>query len=676
MNNWLSSLKQRFARDFGASPEESALVQHDRDNRARSIRPTLPDPEQVPPTRRGLSPKVSSGSIEGLFFVLGLLLFASLLLGVIAFTRPLRQQVPASLKYQQSGAFSYSASAPLGIYDTGMIVTGQPIFPKLTCRVKLTFKYSLLGENLQVAGGTHQLIAQVEDSQSGWQRSIILEQITPFNGNSFSSSVPLDVCQAEALASSMENETDLHPPIYSLIIKPQVKIAGIAGGKGFQDSFNPALNFQFDKIAVYLAPYDPTQVDPLNPTASGLVKYSQMVANTLPLFGLQPEILALRKAAGVGLGLSLAGLLALGLILFFNTRGSQAAYLQMKYSSVLVDVQGRALETNLPSVEVFSMDDLVKLAERNSTMILHEHQDGDHSYFVQGDRFIYRYRLYTRRAEPESTSPLQLEGEKLRLGFERGEFQVHYQPIVSLREGRIAAVEALLRWRRSEGEIASAAEFIRAAEETGWIQPLGEWMLKVALTQLKEWQQAGKRVNLAVNLSERQLVQGDTAQSILHLLEGMGMDPQLLQIEVPASSFQDNAPAVLASLRKLSDRGVQIAVDDFTGQSALDRLGSYPIQSIKIDRSSIVKINIPENASRISAIIREAHKAGLNVVAEGVETEEELNFLRTTLCPQAQGYLLGRPVPAEALTNLLLDELPQPCPKAPRRRRATKEKSR
>lgn len=611
--------------------------------------------------------------MEGLFFSLGLLFFASLLLGLVAFTRPLWQAVPVNLLYRQTGSFSYRAAAPLGVYDTGTLVSGEPIFPKLNCRVTLDFKYTLLGNQIQVLTGTHQLTALVGEDLSGWQRSVPLEQETAFSGNTFTSSVLLDVCQAEAMAASLENETDLHPTIYSLVIHPQVQISGTASGKGFQDSFNPTLKFQFDKVHVYIYPDDP-KVDPLNPTADGLVKTTQTEANTLALFEAKPEVSALRKATSLGLAISLAGLLVLGLYLYLSVRHSQESYLQMKYGSILVDVRSRALEASLPAVDVISMDDLAKLAERNNALILHESTGAIHSYFVQGDRIVYRYTLDGQGIPSPLISPLQEEAEKLRQGFERAEFQVYYQPIVSLPEGRINTVEALLRWQRPEGDIVSAAEFIHAAEETGLIDTLGNWMLKVAITQLKQWQDAGNHIKLAVNLSHRQLTQGDSAQSILQLLEKTGMDPQLLQIEVAESSLREGAQEALPNLQKLKDLGVQIAVDDFSSQSTFSALGGYPVQGIKIDRSCIEKISEPETAAVVSAILREAHQLGLNVVAEGVETEQELDFLRSKLCPQAQGYLLGRPAPADALTRLLQEGRCGPSPKLPKRRRLSQEK--
>jgi EAL domain-containing protein (putative c-di-GMP-specific phosphodiesterase class I) len=673
MTTWLRSLKARFIRKSEPQPDTGSPEQGNKSNFPLAIENASPVSSNVYPPQ-GQKPKLSGGTIEGLLFGLGLLFFASLILGFIAFTRPLWQDVPADIAYQQVGAYIYSAAAPAGVYDTGTLVSGEPIFPKLTCQVTLNFKYTFLGNQFQGLTGTHQVTAQVGESISGWQRTLPLESLTTFSGNTFAIAVPLDICQAEAITTSMENETDLHPALYSLVIQPQVQISGSVNGKIFHDTFNPALDFQFDKVHAYLIQPDP-KIDPLNPTTAGLIKNTPTVANTLLLFGLQLEITKLRNITAVGLGISVIGLLLLGFYIYRASRRSQDSYVQMKYGSLLVDVQSQALETTLPAVDVVSMDDLAKLAERNNAMILHEQDGAVHSYFVLGDRFVYRYTIGERGAPLRTLSPLQEMETKLRKGFERGEFQVYYQPIMSLPDGKVNTVEALLRWRRPEGDIASAGDFIREAEETGLIDAIGDWMLEVAVKQLKQWQDTGNQINLAVNLSHRQLMQGDPAESILRLLERTHISPQMLQIEVPESTLRERAQGIQLSLQKLKDAGVQIAVDNLFSQSAISTLGGYPIHSIKIDRQRIEKIGDPKNDTVISAIIQEAHELGLDVVAEGVETKEELDFLSSKLCPQAQGYLLGRPAPADALTKLLQEEKDTPASKPPVRRRVTKEKT-
>jgi EAL domain-containing protein (putative c-di-GMP-specific phosphodiesterase class I) len=308
-------------------------------------------------------------------------------------------------------------------------------------------------------------------------------------------------------------------------------------------------------------------------------------------------------------------------------------------------------------------------------MILHAQDGPFHSYYVQGDRLVYRYTIGEEGMAAQVLPPLQEMEVKLRHGLERGEFQVYYQPILTLQDGKINTIEALLRWRRPEGDIASAGDFIREAEATGMIDTIGDWMLEVAIGQLKQWQDAGNQVKLAINLSQRQLVQGDPAGSILRLLEKTSIDPQMLQIEVPETTLQARSEDVRNSLQKLRDAGVQIAVDNLFSPATISALGGYSVRSIKIDRQRICKIGDPKNDTVVSSIISEAHELGLDVVAEGVETKEELDFLNSRLCSQAQGYLLGRPVPAETLTQLLQEGKKVPTATPAKRRRVTKEKT-
>jgi EAL domain-containing protein (putative c-di-GMP-specific phosphodiesterase class I) len=508
-----------------------------------------------------------------------------------------------------------------------------------------------VGERLQNLAGTHQLTAKVIENVSGWERTIPLEQKTAFSGNTYTSNAVLNMCQIEAIVGTMEQVTELTSSTYSLIINPRVAIAGKVAGQNLQDTFEPDLVFQFDKVHFYLVNNDP-KVDPLNPLKAGLIKSFRTGINTFTLFGLKPEVSKMRTLSLAGAGLSLVGLLILGLFISHTARRSGESFVEMKYGSMLVDIQDRTLETSSPAIDVVTMDDLAKLAERHNSLILHEVRGLIHYYLVQGDRITYRFILDESGGNLLEVSSMQQLEDNLRQGIERGEFRVYYQPIVSLADGKITAVEALLRWQHPERGLVSAAEFISIAEKTGLIDKIGEWMLQVACTQFEEWQRAGIQTRLAINLSERQL-ERDPAEIISRVLQKTGMDPRTLQIEIPEASIGKNAFKVLPGLQKLTDLGIQLSLDNFTGQSSLSALMQFPINSIKIDRLVVEKISNPENATTVSAMITEGINLGLNVVAEGVETEEQLEFLRSHLCTLAQGYLLGRPTPVDEVTLLL-----------------------
>jgi len=647
-SEWFDIIKKRSFRDLVTSLGQSAPLKALRAKRSRAIVPRT----EVPAPVRGQETRSWSGIIEGMFFVLGLLAFASLVLGFFAFNRPLWRNVPDDVSYQQTGAFSYSAVVPPGVYDSRMLNSGEPVFSKLTCFLNLQFDYTLAGDDLQGLAGTHQLTVQVIETDSGWQRTIPLEQETPFSGNTFTTLNILNLCQVEQIVAAMEQKTEFRATYYTLVITPSVTVTGKVSGRELQDTFEPRLALQFDQVHFFLARTDPLLGDPLNPSETGILTGFRTEANTLALLGKEFIISDLRTYAMIGLVFSLAGILSLVSFITIVARRSQESLVQLKYSSMLVDIHDRTLELSSPAIDVVTMDDLAKLAERHNSLILHETRGLTHHYLVQGDQITYRFILDESGGNlPEVLSMQQLE-DSLQQGIERGEFQVYYQPIVSLADGKITTVEALLRWQHPERGLISAAEFIAIAERTGLIYKIGEWMLQVACTQFKKWQRAGMQIRLAINLSEYQL-ERDPAESISRVLRKTGVDPRTLQIEISEASIIKNVSTVLPGLQKLTDLGIQLSVDNIAGQSSLSALEQFPINSIKIDRLVVEKISNPENAATVSAMIIEGINLGLNVVAEGVETEEQLKFLRSHLCTLAQGYLLGRPAPADEVTLLL-----------------------
>ncbi len=266
-----------------------------------------------------------------------------------------------------------------------------------------------------------------------------------------------------------------------------------------------------------------------------------------------------------------------------------------------------------------------------------------------------QYRYFTSEMNTLAQRRLTLE-HRLRQGLAEGEFLLHYQPEVDLATGRITAVEALVRWNyRGEGEI-SPAEFIPAAEETGLILPLGEWVLTEACRQIRRWRDAGHAsLSVAVNLSGRQFRQKGLAQRIRGILAESGLGADALELEITESSVMENPDRAAAILRELRAAGIDVATDDFgTGYSSLAYLKRFPIGKLKIDRSFVRDITTDkDDAAIVGAIIAMTENLGLRVVAEGVETAEQLAFLRAHGCGYGQGYYFSRPLPAEALDRLL-----------------------
>ena len=265
------------------------------------------------------------------------------------------------------------------------------------------------------------------------------------------------------------------------------------------------------------------------------------------------------------------------------------------------------------------------------------------------------YQLYTAEMQTRVTERLALEG-KLRRALERGEFSLHYQPQVDLRSKRIFGVEALIRWNQPDLGMVSPAKFIPLAEETGLIVPIGAWVVRTACRQCKAWQDAGlPPVTVAVNISARQFREKNLLQVVAQILTETGLNPRQLELEVTESVIMHDAQQIIASLQAFRDMGVKLSVDDFgTGYSSLSYLKRFPVDRLKIDQSFVHDLGSDaDDAAIAQAVITLGHTMGLRVIAEGVETPEQLAFLRRHECDEMQGYLFGKPMPADEFAKLL-----------------------
>jgi diguanylate cyclase (GGDEF)-like protein/PAS domain S-box-containing protein len=294
-------------------------------------------------------------------------------------------------------------------------------------------------------------------------------------------------------------------------------------------------------------------------------------------------------------------------------------------------------------------------------------QDGDdgNTLLKNADTAMYRakesgrnaFALYNQAMNAQALRHLQME-TALRHALERDELSLHYQPQVNLRSGLITGVEALLRWRNPEYGLVSPAEFIPLAEDTDLILEIGNWVLKTACRQAKQWNDTyNGELRIAVNLSARQFRQSDLPGQISNALQASGLDPELLELEITEGTVMHNAEESVATLRRLRDMGVKLSIDDFgTGYSSLSYLKRFPINIVKIDQSFVRDITTdPDDAAIACSIIALAHSMKLQVIAEGVETEGQLGFLQANQCDQMQGYYFSRPLPKEELGQLLSD---------------------
>jgi len=268
------------------------------------------------------------------------------------------------------------------------------------------------------------------------------------------------------------------------------------------------------------------------------------------------------------------------------------------------------------------------------------------------------YQFYTADMNAKAMKRLALENS-LRRALERNEFEVYYQPVLDTNTRKIVGMEALLRWHHPELGLVQPAEFIPLAEDTGMIVPIGEWVLRTACAQSKSWQGAGfAPLALAVNLSARQFQQQNLSEMVVRILQETGLHAHDLELELTESSIMKNAESAVRTLGELKAMGVKIAIDDFgTGYSSLGYLKRLPIDTLKIDRSFVRDVTAdPDDAALVMAIITLAHNLRLKVVAEGVDSEEQVSFLHLLRCDEWQGYLFSKPLPVEAFEELLLQE--------------------
>jgi len=264
-------------------------------------------------------------------------------------------------------------------------------------------------------------------------------------------------------------------------------------------------------------------------------------------------------------------------------------------------------------------------------------------------------KLYSSSLTMQIMSHVKLE-VGLRKALQNDELYLLYQPQLDVRSSEIVGVEALVRWRHAERGVISPTEFIPLAEETGLIVPIGEWVLRTACSQARAWQKlSGRPVRMAVNLSAKQFKDENLSQIVLSALHDTGLDPRLLELELTEGTLMDDAKATLATLEQLRGIGVYLSIDDFgTGYSSMNYLKRFDVRALKIDRSFISGLpQDSENAAITRAIIAMAHGLKMVVVAEGVETGEQLVLLEEYGCDLVQGFYLGRPAPAETVTGML-----------------------
>jgi diguanylate cyclase (GGDEF)-like protein/PAS domain S-box-containing protein len=289
-------------------------------------------------------------------------------------------------------------------------------------------------------------------------------------------------------------------------------------------------------------------------------------------------------------------------------------------------------------------------------------KNADMAMYLAKEEGKNTFHVFNERMKPQSVERLTLE-TNLRRALELDEFTLHYQAKVNFKSGAITGVEALLRWQNPQLGSVSPARFIPLAEETGLIVPIGKWVLRTACEQSVAWQKQGlPPVRMSVNLSMRQLNDEGLVREIESVLRETGLHPELLELEVTESSIMHNAARAVQVLTAIKTLGVRLAIDDFgTGYSSLAHLKRFPIDTLKVDRSFIREVpNDEEDKAIAEAIIAMGKTLSLTVVAEGVETPQQQQFLSERLCDEMQGYYFSTPVAAQDFAELLRDHEPKP----------------
>jgi len=288
--------------------------------------------------------------------------------------------------------------------------------------------------------------------------------------------------------------------------------------------------------------------------------------------------------------------------------------------------------------------DAVSLLENAETAMFHAKESGRNNY-----------QFFSPDMNASALQRMTLENS-LRRALEQEEFLVNYQPQVDLKSGQVVGAEALLRWKHPEMDMVSPTVFIELAEESGVIVPLGEWMMRKVCRQIQAWQQAGERiVPVSVNLSSRQFRQQDLSRQIESILKENNVDPFFLEIELTESTVMYDIEEAAQVISHIKKQGIRVAIDDFgTGYSSLAYLKRFHIDKLKIDQSFVRElVDNADDSAIVRAIISMSHNLRLEVVAEGVETQKQLDFLKALNCDQIQGFFFSEALPPEEFAALL-----------------------
>ena len=597
----------------------------------------------------------SQGDRLETLLVIGVFLLASLVLGAFAFARPINLKVADDIQYTHTGELSYSAPDTEDIYDAEEIQTGEPVFLELACNVDLEYKYKLTilsGESLPASNfhGSASVLVRVSDP-NGWNRTLQLMPSSTFSGRQVTLRTGLNLCEVQDLIAHMETVTGVGNRQYNLAFLPEISIQGEVDGSLMQSDFAPVIVFQLDSLLMKVSANG--EESPLTPSEMGLISRFSDKPNTLAILGLSIPVLSARWVAAVSFLLTLSLGYWSAWPVYQDWQKGDAARIQIQYSPLLIDIREESLTSGSNHfVEVVSFRELSKLAERYGSVILHESQGHFHRYLVQDGDTVYRYAL--DGADPDAIFPNFSEFRyALRQAVAGQELKHYYQAIVSVETEEIVGLEALLRWTHPIHGAIYPGQFIVRAEESDLINEIDDWAMKQACKQAKEWQETGVPFGrLSVNVSSHRFTQTSFIDWFRDILDDIGCDPSCLQFEINRANVVSQNETALENLHRLNEMGIHLAIDNFATAEAnqINHLSRMPIHCLKIDRSVIQN---PKDNPLVRAVVKMAQSLDLKVVAQGVETETQMAFVREHPIDFAQGYFLSWPAPADEVPTLL-----------------------
>jgi signal peptidase I len=344
---------------------------------------------------------------EGYLFALSLLLFASIALGIYAFIAPLSRTVEDNIEYVNSVDYLYTALSNSKVYTEGIILSGEPVFTQLNCKLKIEMDYVIQSAQPVAVSGSYNTGVVVSEP-TGWKRTISLQPDTPFKDNAFKGSVILDICTIQKMIDTMTELTGLNRSYYNVSVISEITASGKIGGRVYQEKFSPKLDFILDPAELYLVQGEINGSNPLRWKLAGTLLGELKVANDLSLFGLEIPVLTARIVAIIGLMISIAGIVLLTLPVYQEAKKDELAAIHLKYAPLLVQInqsQTKRRTASTKLIDIASMADLVRLAQNADQVILEQTVGDEHHFLVFSDPYTYRYIVRTPKKEEPVLEP-------------------------------------------------------------------------------------------------------------------------------------------------------------------------------------------------------------------------------------------------------------------------------